>query len=55
MAIPKVRLEDSVKNMDKEEKVLFLDFAQRLLKWKPEERGTAREMLAHPWLAIEGR
>lgn len=33
-----------------EEKAQFISFVQRMLRWLPEERSTAREMLDDPWL-----
>lgn len=29
---------------------LFLDFLTSMLRWVPEERGTAATLLRHPWL-----
>ncbi|KAF9446165.1 CMGC/SRPK protein kinase [Macrolepiota fuliginosa MF-IS2] len=48
--IPKGNLEDAEKQLQGEEKVLFLNFARRMLKWKPEERSSAGELLSDPWL-----
>lgn len=33
-----------------EEKKMFIQFVQRMLKWLPEERSTATELLQDPWL-----
>ena len=33
-----------------EDKRLFLQFVRKMLKWLPEERATAAELLADPWL-----
>lgn len=33
-----------------EEKVLFLKFLRSMLRWLPEERKTAKELLKDPWL-----
>ncbi|KAJ5591710.1 kinase domain protein [Penicillium hispanicum] len=35
------------------EKQKFLDFISRTLQWRPEERGTAKELLSDPWLQIQ--
>ena len=32
------------------EKLGFIRFVKRMLKWDPEERNTARELLEDPWL-----
>ncbi|KAL4918365.1 kinase-like protein [Aspergillus aurantiobrunneus] len=33
-----------------EEKRMFIDFARRMIRWRPEERSTAKELLRDPWL-----
>jgi len=48
--IPKTSLEDSERNLEGENKILFLTFVRKMLKWKPEERSTARDLLADTWL-----
>ncbi|KAG8813886.1 hypothetical protein FRB91_002776 [Serendipita sp. 411] len=48
--IPEETLESAEKRLGKEEKPLFLDFARKMLKWKPEERSSARQLLEDPWL-----
>ncbi|KAF8903368.1 kinase-like domain-containing protein [Gymnopilus junonius] len=45
-----ISLADRVTVMDGNDKRLFLDFAGRMLQWLPENRGTAKELLADPWL-----
>lgn len=35
------------------QKELFLSFMRSALKWDPEERSTARELLEHPWLRAD--
>jgi hypothetical protein len=32
---------------------MFIEFAQRMIKWVPEERSTAKELLQDPWLYAE--
>lgn len=32
---------------------MFLDFVQKMLKWQPEKRSTAKELLQDPWLYAE--
>jgi serine/threonine-protein kinase SRPK3 len=48
--VPKGTLEDAEKRLQGEEKALFLSFAKKMLKWKPEERSSAKELLADTWL-----
>lgn len=36
--------------MGGEEKAKFIGFVKRMLKWNPEERSTAKELLDDPWL-----
>lgn len=43
-------LEDSEYNLEGENKSLFLAFVRKMLRWKAEERGAARELLADTWL-----
>lgn len=32
---------------------MFIEFVKRMIKWRPEERSTARELLQDPWLFTE--
>ncbi|PKY06200.1 kinase-like protein [Aspergillus campestris IBT 28561] len=36
-----------------EDKRMFIEFVKRMLRWRPEERSTARELLQDPWLFTE--
>ena len=36
--------------MEGEDKVRFLQFVRKMVRWKPEERSSARELLDHQWL-----
>jgi serine/threonine protein kinase len=36
--------------MHGEDKRMFIEFVQRMIKWNPEERSTAKELLQDPWL-----
>ncbi|OOG00365.1 hypothetical protein ASPCADRAFT_125 [Aspergillus carbonarius ITEM 5010] len=47
-------LEDTVTCLEGEEKSQFLGFARKMLKWMPEERGTAKELVDDPWLDLGG-
>jgi serine/threonine protein kinase len=38
--------------LEGEEKELFLDFIRSMLRWRPEDRKSATELLKHPWMAV---
>ena len=38
------------KNLKGEERELFIDFAKKMIRWVPEERWTAKQLLDHPFL-----
>jgi len=42
--------QNTVYNMRGEEKTRFIQFPKRIIKWRPEDRSTANELLTHPWL-----
>ncbi|KAB8226144.1 kinase-like domain-containing protein [Aspergillus novoparasiticus] len=48
--IPTISLEALEKQLDGEEKELFLAFIMSMMKWMPEERKTAKQLLEHPFL-----
>ena len=48
--IPERTLEDVEKRLEGEEKTLFLNFMGKMLKWKREERSSAKELLDDLWL-----
>ncbi|KAL9117895.1 MAG: hypothetical protein Q9187_005561 [Circinaria calcarea] len=51
IAIPQnLSLEDSEENLKGKNKELFLQFMRSMLRWVPEERKTAKELLEDPWL-----
>jgi serine/threonine protein kinase len=43
-------LENSEENLDGENKKVFLEFMRKMLRWVPEERMSAEELLQDPWL-----
>ncbi|KAL2360083.1 hypothetical protein RJZ56_007057 [Blastomyces dermatitidis] len=45
-------LVDSLNQVEGEDKISFLDFIMRMLRWQPEERSSAKDLLADPWLRI---
>jgi serine/threonine protein kinase len=52
VTIPKISLEERVSVLEGEEKELFLDFIRSMLRWRPEDRKSATELLKHPWMAV---
>ncbi|KAK2737832.1 hypothetical protein FQN57_007390 [Myotisia sp. PD_48] len=51
--IPDISLESLAEKLEGENKEGFLSFLRTILKWLPEERPTAEELVYHPWL-MEG-
>ncbi|EDN02538.1 predicted protein [Histoplasma mississippiense (nom. inval.)] len=45
-----VSLVDSLNQIKDEDKISFLAFIMRMLRWQPEERSSAKDLLADPWL-----
>ena len=50
MKIPSSSLEEFEENLKEEEKALFLQFIRKMLRWVPEERMSAFDLLDDPWL-----
>ncbi|KAH6724210.1 putative CDK4/6 [Leptodontidium sp. MPI-SDFR-AT-0119] len=48
--IPSTSLEEFEENLEGKEKVLFLQFMRKMLRWVPEERMSAFDLLDDPWL-----
>ncbi|KAJ3514707.1 hypothetical protein NLJ89_g2229 [Agrocybe chaxingu] len=48
--IPDTSLEEAENRLEGEDKIHFLKFIRRMLKWKPEERSSACELLEDDWL-----
>ncbi|PFH48018.1 hypothetical protein AMATHDRAFT_76928 [Amanita thiersii Skay4041] len=46
-------LESALQTIYGEEKAMFIRFVSRMLKWKPEGRCTAKELLDDPWLGYQ--
>jgi hypothetical protein len=44
-------LKDAEKRLEGYDKIQFLKFVRRMLKWKPEERSSTRELMKKPWLS----
>ncbi|KAF2243251.1 kinase-like protein [Trematosphaeria pertusa] len=49
--VPQLSLEESVSALDGETKEQFLNFIRSMLKWLPEKRKQASELLKDPWMA----
>jgi hypothetical protein len=43
-------LDNMLVHMHGEDKIMFIRFVKRMLKWEPEERSTAGELLQDAWL-----
>ena len=41
-------------NLQGDEQQKFLNFIRAMLCWQPDKRMSAKELLQHPWLVIEG-
>ncbi|GAB1194053.1 hypothetical protein APSETT444_003292 [Aspergillus pseudonomiae] len=48
--VPPYSLEDSEEYLEGENKKMFMQFIRKMLRWDPEERHSARELLSDPWL-----
>lgn len=48
--IPSTSLEEVEEKLEGDDKAQFLRFVRKMLKWKPEERESARELLKDSWL-----
>jgi hypothetical protein len=48
--IPPVSLEQSEQNLSDKNKQQFLEFMRSMLRWLPEERKSATELLKDPWV-----
>lgn len=42
--------ENKLTGVEGEEREMFLCFISKLLRWQPEDRATAKELLSDPWL-----
>ena len=48
-------LGDTITMLEEEEKERLLSFAKRLLRWLPEDRPSAKELIEDPWLELPRR
>jgi serine/threonine protein kinase len=51
ITIPKISLEQRISAVEGQEKELFLDFVRSMLRWQPDDRKSATELLKHQWMA----
>ncbi|KAF1820044.1 kinase-like protein [Dissoconium aciculare CBS 342.82] len=42
--------ESAIRSVGGEEKEMFIKFVKRMIRWRPNERSTAKELLDDPWL-----
>ncbi|GFF63546.1 hypothetical protein IFM47457_00404 [Aspergillus lentulus] len=49
--VPHNSLEDSEEYLEGGNEKMFIQFVRKMLRWDPEERQSARELLMDPWLA----
>ena len=45
--------ESAINEIQSEERDMFLKFVKRMVRWQPEERSTAKELVEDPWLYTE--
>ena len=50
VGIATTSLESEMKSLQGEEKTSFPKFSRRMLRWRPEDRATARELVQDPWI-----
>ncbi|KAL3472269.1 kinase domain protein [Aspergillus californicus] len=50
VSVPSISLDESEENLSGTDKALFLQFIQSMLRWVPEDRKSAKELLHDPWL-----
>ncbi|KAJ6120386.1 protein kinase [Penicillium sp. IBT 18751x] len=48
--VPSTSLEDLESNLQGEQQEKFLRFMRKMLRWRLEERASAKELLSDPWL-----
>lgn len=51
--VPQCSLEDSEEYLEGENKKMFMQFVRKMLRWDPEERQSAPELLTDPWLIAQ--
>lgn len=51
--VPDFSLDDSEEHLKGENKEMFMRFVRKMLRWDPEERRSAREILTNPWLVAK--
>ncbi|KOC17147.1 hypothetical protein AFLA70_209g002181 [Aspergillus flavus AF70] len=44
------KFENLIRNIHGDDKRMFIEFVSKMIKWRPEERSTAKELLEDPWL-----
>jgi serine/threonine protein kinase len=53
VTVPRILLGERISVLEgkEQEKELFLDSIRSMLRWRPEDRQSATELLKHPWMA----
>ena len=51
--IPNTTIAETITSLEGEEKIAFLDFIQKMLRWLPEDRWTAKQLLEDPYLDMD--
>ncbi|RMY71661.1 hypothetical protein D0863_04990 [Hortaea werneckii] len=51
--MPDISFEALLERLEGEDKATALDFVERIFRWKPEERSTAKQLLDHPFFNFE--
>ncbi|EIT75121.1 hypothetical protein AO1008_02001 [Aspergillus oryzae 100-8] len=44
------KFENLIRNIHGDDKRMFIEFVSKMIRWRPEERSTAKELLEDPWL-----
>jgi hypothetical protein len=45
-------LEEEEENLEGLEQALFLQFLQKMIQWRPEDRSSVKELMDDPWLQM---
>ena len=50
--IEQTSLEDEEETLEVEEKKVFMQFLEKMIQWRPEDRLSAKELMEDPWLDV---
>lgn len=51
--IPEITLDTAEQRLHGEEKSLFISFLRRMLRWKPEDRGSLQDIFTDEWFEAD--